>query len=116
MIHESIDIPPEQAEPLIHPILHDTWPTLEIMLKKINLYSTLSAQSLHKKNKKTSLSLAILKGFWAFFRSYVLKMGFLDRKLGFIIAIAIAQASYYKQIKLLLLDEQVSNNRYAGSP
>jgi len=41
---------------------------------------------------------------FAFLRGYIFKLGFLDGKYGFMLAISNAQGSYYKYIKLMLLN------------
>ena len=35
-------------------------------------------------------------GWWAFFRTYVLRLGFLDGREGFMLAVSNAEGSYYR--------------------
>ena len=74
------------------------------MIDKVNRYSTAGAQSLFKRGKKSSLSKALFRGFWAFFRTYFLRLGFLDGRLGLVLAISNAEGTYYRYLKLWLLD------------
>jgi hypothetical protein len=41
-----------------------------------------------------------MHGFWAFFRTYVLRRGFLDGQYGLALAISNGATSYYKYLKL----------------
>lgn len=91
-----------QTGKLTKPLMHEAITTMDQMLGKMNLYSTASARMLHARGRKASLLTAVLHGGWAFFRTYVLRLGFLDGREGFILAVANAEGSYYRYIKLLL--------------
>ena len=88
---------------LKQPLLHEAITDLDQMLGKMNLYSTASARSLHARGRRASVWSALLHGGWAFFRTYVLRAGFLDGREGFILAVANAEGSYYRYLKLMLL-------------
>ena len=83
--------------------LHESIENLEDLLTKMNQYSTAGALMSYEKNKTTSLRKAIGHGLWAFFRSYLLRAGFLDGREGFILAVSTAESSYYRYLKLMLL-------------
>lgn len=85
-------------------IYHYSFPTIEKMLHKINNYSTLGAQDQQLAGKCAGIFTAIGHGLFAFFRSYVLRLGFLDGKYGFMFAVYNAEGSYYKYIKLMQLN------------
>lgn len=85
------------------PLMHEAISTMEQMLGKMNLYSSASAGMLHARGRRASIGTALLHGGWAFFRTYVLRRGFLDGREGFILAVANAEGSYYRYIKLMLL-------------
>jgi hypothetical protein len=70
------------------------------VLKKIDVYSSAAAQQAFNQGKKGGLGKALAHGFWAFFRTYVLRRGFLDGQYGFALAISNAATSYYKYLKL----------------
>ena len=46
------------------------------------------------------LGSALGHGLWAFLRSYVVKRGFLDGRLGFVLAVYIAEGTYYRYLKM----------------
>ncbi len=87
---------------LRQPLMHEAISTMEQMLGKMNLYSSASARMLHARGRRASIGTAVLHGGWAFFRTYVLRLGFLDGREGFILAVANAEGSYYRYIKLML--------------
>lgn len=100
VVHENIIINGKTGT-LKNPISHNSYINQEEVLSKTNLYSTLGAEKLYKNGyKKSSLSIALLKGFWIFFRNYFIRAGFLDGAEGLMLAISIAEVTFYKYIKL----------------
>lgn len=100
-VHERV-IPTGPTGKLRQPLMHEAVSTMEQMLTKINLYSSASANMLHERGRRASLATALFHGGWAFFRTYVLRRGFLDGREGFILAVANAEVSYYRYVKLIL--------------
>ena len=90
-------------------IIHYSYRDLPTVLDKMNHYSTAGAQDLKAKGKKSSLFSAITHGAWAFFRTYIIKLGFLDGPEGLILAIANAETTYYKYLKLYYFIRQPYN-------
>jgi glycosyltransferase involved in cell wall biosynthesis len=88
---------------LRQPILHEAVTDLEQMLVKINMYSSSSAAIFHRDGRRATLFTALLHGSWAFFRTYFLRLGFLDGREGFMLAVINAENSYYRYAKLMLL-------------
>jgi hypothetical protein len=75
----------------------------------MNMYSSSSAAIYFKLGRKGSLLTALLHGWWAFMRTYILRLGFLDGRAGFMLAVANAEGSYYRYLKLMLLSERAGN-------
>lgn len=100
-VHESL-MYEGKCETLAAPMLHYSYRNLDDVLLKLNHYSSAGAKDLATQGRQASLSVAVLHGAWAFFRTYVLKLGFLDGKLGFVLAVYNAEASYYKYLKLVI--------------
>ncbi len=88
---------------LREPILHEAVVDLDQMLMKINQYSSISARMFHQEGRRGSLLAALGHGAWAFFRTYLLRLGFLDGREGFRLAVINAENSYYRYAKLMLL-------------
>jgi len=99
LVHERL-IPHGPIEKLKQPLIHYSYRNFEQVLKKVNSYSSAGAQQAFKAGKTASLSSALGHGFWAFFRTYVLKRGFLDGAHGLALALSNGQTSYYKYLKL----------------
>lgn len=84
-------------------LMHRSFKDLDHMLDKMNRYSTGGAKVLQREGGKSSLTKAIMHGFWSFFYAYVVRAGFLDGRMGLMLAISNAEGTYYKYAKLLLL-------------
>lgn len=91
---------------LKQPLMHEAITSLEQMLDKMNAYSTNTALMYRQRGRRASLFTALLHGGWAFMRTYVLRLGFLDGREGFMLAVANAEGSYYRYLKLMLLGEE----------
>ena len=104
LVHERV-IVTGAIEHLKSPILHEAFVDPEEVLSKINSYSSLGAQKLFNQGKNANLSLAIVKGLWTFFRTYILKAAILDGAEGLMLAISNAEGSYYKYLKLRTLNQ-----------
>lgn len=99
IVHEKV-ISSGKIAKLSNPILHYSYLDFEKILAKVNRYSTDGALQAYRRGKRASLGDALLHGFWGFFKSYILKRGFLDGAAGIYYAVSRAEASYYKYIKL----------------
>lgn len=88
---------------LREPVMHEAVTDLEQMLVKINMYSSSSAAIFHRDGRRASMLTALLHGWWAFVRTYFLRLGFLDGREGFMLAVINAENSYYRYAKLMLL-------------
>ena len=85
------------------PLLHLSFPNFEAVLAKVNHYSTAGAKGMALTGKTASLWGAIGRGAWAFFRTYVLRRGFLDGQLGLALAISNGEGTYYRYAKCWLM-------------
>jgi len=83
-------------------LLHDPVWRLEDALSRVDRYSTASAEMLAAKGRQVSFATGIAHGIWLFFRIYILRLGFLDGRVGFLFAVANAEGSYYRYMKTWL--------------
>lgn len=104
LVHEKV-VTTHQVGQLRYPLLHESFKCFESVLDKINRYSSAGAQSLLNKKKTASVSSALGHGLWAFMRTYILRLGFLDGRMGLILAISNAEGTYYRYLKLWLLNQ-----------
>ncbi|ABM37361.1 glycosyltransferase family 2 protein [Polaromonas naphthalenivorans] len=105
LVHEKI-VTTSKVGQLNSRLLHESFNNLEAVLDKTNRYSTAGAQSLFNKGKPASVGKALGHGMWAFVRTYFLRLGFLDGRLGLVLAISNAEGTYYRYLKLWLLQRQ----------
>ena|SRR5882724_4377628 len=84
-------------------LVHFAFEDFEEVLRKVDQYSTASARMLYERGRTGSLSKAVFHAFWTFFRTYVLRAGFLDGSHGFMLAVSNAEGTYYRYAKLRLL-------------
>lgn len=87
---------------LKEPIVHYSFRTMESVLEKMNRYSSANARDMVTAGRRGSLARAVASGLWAFFRTYVLRLGFLDGRFGFLLAVSNAEGTYYRYVKLWL--------------
>jgi glycosyltransferase involved in cell wall biosynthesis len=87
-------------------LMHEPFTDLTSVLDKLNAYSTWGAERLYEDGKRSGLARAIAHGAWTFFRTYVLRAGFLDGREGFMLAISNAEGTYYKYVKLMLMSRR----------
>ena len=109
IVHEHVIFKGE-IKTLKNPLLHISYTNLEEVLDKTNRYSSDGATKLAGRGKTASLSSAVLHGLWAFLRTYFLRLGFLDGRMGFILAVSNAETTYYRYLKLMLLTKQTNKN------
>lgn len=98
-VHERliVDGPVERLE---GELLHDTMPDLHDAIDKMNRYSTGRSKDMAARGAGGGLGSAIGHGLWAFIRCYFLKRGFLDGRLGLVLALYQAEGTYYRYLKL----------------
>jgi glycosyltransferase involved in cell wall biosynthesis len=104
-VHEELVIRGSTGR-LAAPLLHDAYDNLEQVLEKLNRYSTLAAEKMHRAGRRAGVMTALVHGAWSFFRTYVLQLGLLDGRRGLILAVLNAEHSYYRYAKLWRLQDK----------
>lgn len=102
LVHERIEIKGRVGK-MKGKIHHLAFQDLEMVLRKMNDYSSWSAAQKKIQGKKGGLFRAITHGVWAFVRGYFLRLGFLDGREGFLLAVSNAEGTYYRYLKLMYL-------------
>ena len=105
IVHERVITEGAMAT-LREPIMHETFTDLEDLVGKMNRYSTLTAQQLRASGRTSGLAEALARALWAFIRTYVLRAGFLDGREGLMLALATAEGTYYRYVKLMQLSRK----------
>lgn len=101
LVHERLvfDLKPAR---LPGRLLHNSITSVHDGLEKMNRYTTGRAADQRRQGKQGSLGAAIGHGIWAFIRSYLIRRGFLDGRIGFVLSVLDAHNSYYRYVKLWL--------------
>jgi glycosyltransferase involved in cell wall biosynthesis len=86
-------------------IIHYPYADLAEHVSKINAYTQAAAEELKKRGKKATIAGAMGRGFWKFFRIYVLKRGFLDGRAGFVLAVHSFFYAFQKYLRLAAMDK-----------
>jgi glycosyltransferase involved in cell wall biosynthesis len=86
------------GEALLHyPVLR-----LEDAVGRMDRYSTAGAQMFLAAGRRVWFTSGITHGLWSFLRAYVWRLGFLDGREGFLLAVANAEGTYYRYMKAWL--------------
>jgi glycosyltransferase involved in cell wall biosynthesis len=97
---------------LRNPLHHYSYRNIDDHLQRINRFTSISAQELHKRGVRWRLSDALARPVGRFFRSYLLKRGFMEGFAGFYIAASAAVYVFLKYAKLWELE--VEEKRHLG--
>ena len=103
-IHEYVRLKPDaQKVHLEGDILHYSFYTVDQHMATVNKFSTLKAELLFEKGKRSSLLQIFFSPVFKFFRDYIWKAGFLDGFQGLLIAINSAHGVFLKYAKLRIM-------------
>jgi glycosyltransferase involved in cell wall biosynthesis len=86
-------------------LLHWPFLTHEDHIDKMDRYSQIGADEFHKAGKKASFFTPYIHFLWGFFRSYIVRGGFLDGRNGYLICSLYAKSTFYKYKKLRKLNK-----------
>lgn len=105
LVHERV-ICDGPVRRLSAPLTHHPVERLEDALSRMDRYSTAGADMVLASGRRVSFMTGLLRGLWTFFRTYVLRLGFLDGREGFLLAVANAEGTYYRYMKAWLKGRQ----------
>jgi len=87
-------------------LVHYPYRNWEHHLAKMNTYTTLMAKKMHDSGKSANIFDIIVHPFWAAFRMYILRGGFLDGLVGFILSGFHYFYTMEKYVKLYYIDKK----------
>jgi glycosyltransferase involved in cell wall biosynthesis len=99
IVHESVLFKGEIGK-IDQPLLHYTYPTIQSHILRMDNYSDLGAEQARLRGKTTTVCGAVVRGFLKFFKMYILQLGLLDGKIGFLLSYNSAFGVYLKYLKL----------------
>ena len=106
LVHESVKCDNAPRVQLKSKLEHYTFEGLDKYLAKRNGYAKIWAQERFKKGKSASSLKALSSAAFAFIRHYILRLGFLDGRVGLLISVIQMQYSFNKYMMLALLGSQ----------
>ena len=87
---------------------HYTYDNWDQYFNKMNNYARLAAKKYEKNGKRCNFLLdVVLRPLWAFFKVYILNLGFLDGKMGWVISV---NHCFYTMNKYVRLYYQYKSN------
>jgi glycosyltransferase involved in cell wall biosynthesis len=101
-VHERLLVRGPVAQLSGH-LLHETMPSLDHAIDKMNRYSSGRALEQVRAGRRASFAGAFGHALWAFMRGYLFKRGFLDGRLGLVLALYVAEGTYYRHLKIWML-------------
>ncbi len=105
LVHESVQLQGRSAK-LKSPLLHYSYLDRADVERKVAHYSDAAARQMHAAGKHTTLLRAALSAGWAFVRTWVIRLGMLDGRAGWGIAMMNARTTWLKYRKLVALNSQ----------
>ena len=91
-------------------LLHYSYKTISDHTKKIELYSELAAKNAIEKGERILFIKILLGPTWKFIYNFILRGGFLDGYLGYVICKNIAYAGFIKYVKIKLYSRQLRHS------
>lgn len=98
-VHEAVDVSKMHRVKLEGPLVHYSYDSISDFLSKMQSYSDLFALQYAGKRSSSPLK-AVSHGFFAFFKSYILKRGILGGYEGYLISAYNGHTAFYKYLKL----------------
>jgi glycosyltransferase involved in cell wall biosynthesis len=101
LVHERVICEGPVAR-LKEALIHHPVERLEDSLSRMDRYSTARAEMIVASGRRVSFFTGIVRGWWTFIQTYFIRLGFLDGREGFLLAIANAEGTYYRYMKAWL--------------
>lgn len=105
-VHELL-IADGKTEHLKTHLPHHTYTSLDDYTEKLHHYSELQAKMLYKKGKKPNLYHFLFRPWYRFWNQFILRLGILDGKEGFILAYIHAFSVFKRYVNLWLLYRKI---------
>jgi len=113
LVHEKL-VAPKAEKKLIHgSILHYGQKNYEEFKKKSDLYAQMSAEKYSLEGRNAGFAKRIFSPLFNSIKSYIFQLGFLDGKLGFIVAVNIASYSWLKYFYLRQIYAEAKNDEHS---
>ncbi len=109
IVHERV-IVEGKTKKLKTPIIHYAFRDLTTRIEKLNTYSTLSARQMLLSGKTVNCFSPLIHCASLFIKDYIFRLGFLDGREGFNVALLKSLGVYFKYAKLIELQNKGAGN------
>jgi len=99
LLHETVKLTGETGR-LKNVLKHYTYPDLETVIRKGHTYAEMAAAEMYSGGKRSSILNAYLHATWAYVKTLIFNLGFLDGWVGHALATNTAYAVFLKYMKL----------------
>lgn len=106
LVHEALEVVGETAKLKQH-LPHHTYKSLDDYTQKLHKYSALQAKMLYEKKKKPNWYHFLFRPWYRFWHQYLIRLGILDGKEGFILAYTSAFATFKRYVNLWMLYRKI---------
>ena len=106
MIHEELLPKPETVVLLQGDLLHFSYYTISEHIQQADRFTTLTATAAYEKGNRSNVLKIIFSPVVKFIKSYFFQLGCLDGFYGFVVCKISAQATFYKYVKLRMLQRK----------
>ncbi|MBF8258776.1 MAG: hypothetical protein HW377_1150 [Actinobacteria bacterium] len=110
LVHERVEVSGETGSLKGH-LLHYSFSGIGEMIPKINRYSDLSARQMYERGKRCGIADLTLRPAFAFLKTYLLRLGFLDGVEGVVISATTGWLAFAKYAKLRELERAPGKGR-----
>ncbi len=107
LVHEIIDVDGVTGR-LKNSLPHHTYKSFDEYTAKLHKYSALQAQMMYEKRKKPTIFHFFFRPFYRFWHQYLLRLGILDGKEGFILAYINSFSVFKRYVNLWLLYRKIN--------
>ena len=107
LVHETLEVRGSTAK-MSTSVPHYTYKTFDDYTAKMHKYSALQAQMLYEKKKKPSLFHFLIRPWYRFWHQFLIRLGFMDGKEGFILAYVSAFSVFKRYVNLWLLYRKIN--------
>jgi len=111
-VHEKVKVQ-GRTETFKNPLIHKTYRSLNDFLQRMDTYSTLAAQEMQREGRKVRNHDLLLRPLFTFLQMYILRAGFLEGYMGFLLC---RMYSFYTFTKYAKLRELQRHEPIAGKP
>ncbi len=99
--HDRVEVQAGEVRTLSGDILHYSFDSISDHLKTLDNFTEIGAREIISRGKSVSVLAPFTHGFWTFFRTLVVKRGFLDGFAGWVVSVLSGMHAFVKYSKVI---------------